>query len=68
MIVITKKRILQIAYLGIAFLFIFAFVFQFAKSDINTVSTASLPVSNKVIVLDAGPYLRTFFYRPIFKF
>ena len=54
MIVITKKRILQIACLGIAFLFAFAFTFQFAKSDKKTVSTASLPVSNKVIVLDAG--------------
>ena len=54
MIVITKKKILQIAYFGIAFIFIFTFVFQLAKSDNTSVFTASLPVSNKVIVLDAG--------------
>ena len=54
MIVITKKRILQIAYLCMAFLFIFAFVFQISKLDNTSVSTVSLPISNKIIVLDAG--------------
>ena len=54
MIVLTKKKILQIASISIAFIFIFVFTFQIAKIDNSTVQTVSLPVSNKVIVLDAG--------------
>ena len=51
MIIISKKRIAIIS--GILLLAIFAFTFQTASLD-NTVQTVSLPVSNKVIVLDAG--------------
>lgn len=51
MIIITKKRLAIIG--GILFLAIFVFTFQTAKLE-NTVQTVSLPVSNKVIVLDAG--------------
>lgn len=51
MIVISKKRIAIIG--GILLLAVFAFTFQTASLN-NTVQTVSLPVSNKVIVLDAG--------------
>ena len=51
MIIISKKRIAIIS--GILLLAVFAFTFQTASLD-NTVQTVSLPVSNKVIVLDAG--------------
>lgn len=52
MIVLSKKRLLLIS--SIIIISLFVFVFQTAKIDNTTVSTVSLPVSNKVIVLDAG--------------
>lgn len=51
MIVINKKRLLNI--LGMVFISLFAFSFQIAKEE-KTKETVSLPVSNKVIVIDAG--------------
>jgi len=50
MIILNKKRLGIIA--GILFIAVFAFTFKTAKYN-NTVQTVSLPVSNKVIVLDA---------------
>ena len=51
MIIINKKRLITVT--GLLLIAIFAFTFQ--KADLNkTVQTVSLPVSNKVIVLDAG--------------
>ncbi len=63
MIIISKKRIAIIS--GILLIAVFAFTFKTAnlngennfngKSNLDkTVQTVSLPVSNKVIVLDAG--------------
>lgn len=51
MIILNKKRLLTI--LSIVCIAVFVFSFQVANNS-NTVSTVSLPVSNKVIVLDAG--------------
>lgn len=51
MIVINKKRLLNI--LGMIFISLFVFSFQIAKEE-KTKETVSLPVSNKVIVIDAG--------------
>ena len=51
MIILSKKRIGTIT--AILFVALFAFTFQTAKLN-NTVQTVSLPVSNKVIVVDAG--------------
>ena len=51
MIVIDKKRLLNI--LGMVFISLFVFSFQIAKEE-KTKETVSLPVSNKVIVIDAG--------------
>lgn len=50
MIVLNKKRL--IAMLSMIFISIFAFSFQVAQDE-TTVETVSLPVSNKVIVIDA---------------
>lgn len=51
MIIINKKRLIAITSL----LLIAVFAFTFQKADLNeTVQTVSLPVSNKVIILDAG--------------
>lgn len=52
MFIISRKKILLIS--SLILISIFAFVFQIAKIDNQTISTVSLPVSNKVIVLDAG--------------
>lgn len=52
MIILSKKRILLITSMVIVALF--AFVIQTAQVNENTVPTVALPVSNKVIVLDAG--------------
>ena len=52
MIVISKKQILLISSLLLACIFVFTF--QTAKFNNDTSPTVSLPVSNKVIVLDAG--------------
>ena len=51
MIIIRKRRIALIS--GIVLLAVFAFTFKTAKTN-STVQTVSLPVSSKVIVLDAG--------------
>lgn len=51
MIILNKKR-LGIT-LSILLVSIFVFTFQVASTQ-NTVPTVSLPVSNKVIVIDAG--------------
>ena len=51
MVVLYKKRVGIIAGL----LFVAVFVFTFQKADLNnTAQTVTLPVSGKVIVLDAG--------------
>ena len=50
MILLSKKRILTI--MGLVFASLFAFVVQTNNKE-NTVQTVALPVSNKVIVLDA---------------
>ena len=50
MIVISKKRILVITSLMLAS--VLAFVVQNTRIE-NTMPTVALPVSNKVIVLDA---------------
>ena len=54
MIVLSKKRLLLITSMVLVSLFVF--VFQTVRIDNNnsTVPTVALPVSNKVIVLDAG--------------
>lgn len=51
MFVLSKKRLGIIS--SILLVCVFVFVFQIANTD-KTVPTVSLPVSNKVIVLDAG--------------
>lgn len=51
MIILNKKRLGIVA--GLLLIAIFAFTFQTADLN-NTVQTVTLPVSNKVIVLDAG--------------
>lgn len=51
MIVLNKKRIAMISSLVV--LSTFVFVFQTASIN-KTVETVALPVTNKVIVLDAG--------------
>ena len=51
MVVLSKKRLGIIS--SILLVCVFVFVFQIANTD-KTVPTVSLPVSNKVIVLDAG--------------
>ena len=50
MVILSKKRLGII--LSAIFVSLFAFSFKVAKHS-NTVETVSLPVSNKVIVLDA---------------
>ena len=51
MIILDKKRLGIIA--GILLVAVFVFTFQTAKTG-DIVQTVSLPVSSKVIVLDAG--------------
>ena len=51
MIILDKKRILVVTLL--VAISVFAFTFQTAKLE-KTVPTVSLPISNKVIVVDAG--------------
>lgn len=50
MIILSKKRILLVV--GTLAVAMFAFVFQTANVN-KSVQTVALPVSNKVIVLDA---------------
>ena len=52
MIVVLNKKRLGIT-LSILLVSVFVFTFQVAGAK-NTVPTVSLPVSNKVIVIDAG--------------
>ena len=51
MIILRKKRILFV--LSVVLISMFAFTIQVAKNE-ETVSAVALPVSNKVIVIDAG--------------
>lgn len=51
MVVLSKKRITLI--LGIVVVALFVFTFQIADTN-RTVETVALPVSDKVIVVDAG--------------
>jgi len=50
MIILSKKRILFV--LSAVLISVFVFTIQVAKNE-ETVATVSLPVSNKVIVIDA---------------
>ncbi len=50
MIILNKKRLLTIA--SMLLIAVFAFTFQKAQVN-NTVQTMTLPVSGKVIVIDA---------------
>ena len=52
MIVLSKKRIMIVASVIMVALFVFAI--QTNTKNTNVVQTVALPVSNKVIVLDAG--------------
>lgn len=52
MIVLPRKRIIFI--ITTVCISLFAFSFRIAKTDLNTVQTVALPVSNKVIIIDAG--------------
>ena len=52
MIVLNRKRIL--VSLGIVVVSLFAFTMQMAVTEKSTIATVALPVSNKVIVIDAG--------------
>ena len=51
MIVISKKRIVYLVSILCVSLFIFSIAFQ---STEKTVETVAMPVTNKVIVIDAG--------------
>lgn len=51
MIVLSKKRIM--VTISMVFVALFAFVIQKASLD-KTIETVALPVTNKVIVIDAG--------------
>ena len=51
MIVLSKKRLTLI--LGIVMVALFVFTFQIADTN-RSIETVALPVSNKVIVIDAG--------------
>lgn len=51
MVILNKKRLMAIV--SMICLSIFVFTFQIAQKE-ETVQTVSLPVSNKVIVIDAG--------------
>ena len=52
MIILDRKRLKII--LGILAVSLFVFTFQKASLRDNSIETMSLPVTNKVIVLDAG--------------
>ena len=51
MIILSRKRIISVV--SMVFVALFVFVLQTSKLD-KFVATVSLPVSNKVIVIDAG--------------
>lgn len=52
MIILSKKRIMIVA--SVIMVALFAFALQTGTRNTNVVQTVALPVSNKVIVLDAG--------------
>lgn len=52
MIILSKKRIMIVA--SVIMVALFAFAIQTNTKNANVVQTVALPVSNKVIVLDAG--------------
>ncbi len=52
MIILSKKRIMLVT--SIIMVAMFTFVIQTNSRTTNVVQTVALPVSNKVIVLDAG--------------
>ena len=52
MIILSKKRIMLVT--SIIMVAMFTFVIQTKSRTTNVVQTVALPVSNKVIVLDAG--------------
>jgi len=52
MIILNRKRL--IAMLSMVCISIFVFTFQIAEEEEKTVETVALPVTNKVIVIDAG--------------
>lgn len=58
MIILNRKRL--IAMLSMICVAVFVFNFQIAKKE-ETISTVALPVSNKVVVIDAG---HPRFYKP----
>ncbi|MBR1803143.1 MAG: hypothetical protein IJ777_04190 [Clostridia bacterium] len=51
MIILNRKRL--VVAMSLIIISVFAFTFQIADHQ-QTVQTVTLPVSNKVIVLDAG--------------
>lgn len=52
MIILRKKRLIMTAYLiGVS---LFACIYSVANYEQNIISTVALPVSNKVVILDAG--------------
>ena len=52
MFILRKKRLILTAYLiGIS---LFACIYSVASYERNTVETVALPVSDKVVILDAG--------------
>lgn len=52
MLILKKQRL--IITLNLIILSLFACMYSIASQEKNTVSTVALPISNKVIVLDAG--------------
>ena len=54
MVVLSKKRVLLV--LSCIFIGLLVFTIQIAEKEKNTnsIATVALPVSNKVIVIDAG--------------
>lgn len=53
MFVITKRQLIYFSTIITIFILLFAFSFKIARSN-DTIETVSLPVSGKVIVIDAG--------------
>lgn len=52
MVILRKKRLILMAYfIGIS---LFACIYSIASYENDAVTTMALPVSNKVVVLDAG--------------
>jgi N-acetylmuramoyl-L-alanine amidase len=52
MIILSKKRIIKL--MSLITICLMVCVIQTAKTDKKTVQTVTLPVTNKVIVIDAG--------------